>query len=129
MPALGDGGKDWHHSLSHAVSLLLKRAFARPTSQSEPRERSATDYSIRFAAVRSAKAPNRASIPNIAIIGSGLAVPGSVFAGSLFAVAVITGGGVTATASCTSSPVGRIAIIGARLSSTINGASADLIGS
>src|SRR5689334_19056021 len=83
---------------------------------------------MRVAAVRSTKAPQSARIPNIAIVGTGLPVLGSDFTGS-FALALITGGGVTATASCTSSPVGLMAIIGARFSSTTTGASAVLIGS
>src|SRR5690348_13755067 len=85
-----------------------------------------------LSALRRRKAPPRARNPSNAIIGNALAVAGSILSASaagVDATSVWAGGGVTTSATCTSSPVGLMAMMGARLSSTTMGASADLIGS
>src|SRR5581483_6659498 len=78
-----------------------------------------------------AKAPQRAINPNSPIIGNVLPVAGSVVAAGVLATCVSAraGGGVTTSTSCTSSPVGLIAMIGAWRSCIRTGGSASLAGS
>src|ERR1017187_10303693 len=68
--------------------------------------------------------------PNNAISGNRLAVEGRVCSATTGASATTsTGGGVTTSASCTSSPVGLAAMIGAALNCATTGSSPDLMGS
>ena len=91
-------------------------------------------YRMRFAIERIANAAPRLMNPSSIASGTGLAVDGSsvlctIGAGATAATSACAGGGVTTSASCASSPVGLMAIIGARLSSITIGSTADLIGS
>src|ERR1035441_2223650 len=74
-------------------------------------------------------APPSVMSPNNAISGNRLAVEGRVFSTTTGAASAITstgGGGVTTSASCTSSPLGLAAMIGAALNWARTGAAADL---
>src|ERR1035437_1563103 len=129
----------WHNSLSHAVTCFYSE---QPDAARAGGARRVTyqgnAYWKRFSATRKAKAPPRARSPNNAISGNRLAVAGSVFPSAIIGAAATTGaattsvsagGGVTTSASCTSSPVGLTAMIGALLNCATIGASTDLIGS
>src|ERR1039458_1596143 len=75
-------------------------------------------------------APPSVMSPNNAISGNRLAVEGRVFATTgASAITSTGGGGVTTSASCTSSPVGLAAMIGAALNWATTGWSVDLMGS
>src|ERR1700693_3126195 len=74
-----------------------------------------------------AKAALSASNPNSPISGNGLAVFGSS-AGSATVDATSAGGGVTTSATCTASPVGWMAMIGACFNCTTTGSSAVTMG-
>ena len=117
-------------SLSVACCFSPSNGFARRAREGAPRDNQKALLKRVLSTARSAKAPARASSPSSPISGNVLAVAGSACsaagASRCFSQA---GGGVTTSASCTSSPVGWIAMIGARFSSTTTGASADLIGS
>src|ERR1035437_8701900 len=128
----------WHNSLSHAVTFLYSELSGAARRGSAPRDISTNAYWKRFSATRKARAPPRARSPNNAIRGNRLAVAGSVFSSAIIgaasttgaaATSVSAGGGVTTSASCTSSPVGLTAMIGALLNCATIGASTDLIGS